>query len=322
MHKIYDKWPQIARESYESDLEPIDFKNINHIVFAGMGGSGAMADIFEAILSKTNLHVTITKGYLLPNTVDSNTLIVITSASGNTIETLTVLDSAKKLDCNIVCFSSGGKIEKFCNEKQIHYRKIPLYNNPRTSFPAYLYSILKVLYSIMPINNLCIENSIKQLELLSEKISSNNLSDTNPSIDLANGLSGIPLIYYPRGLYSAAIRFKNSIQENMKIHAMAEDVLETCHNGIVSWESTSIVKPILIQGTEDYVRTKERWIILKEYFDQQNIDYKEIISVHGDILTKLINLIYLLDYSTIYCAVMNKTDPDPVKSIDFIKNRL
>ena len=113
MYKIYDRWPEIAKVAFESDLNPVDFKNIDHIIFAGMGGSGAIGDLFASILSKTNIHVSLVKGYVLPKTVDKNTLIVTTSVSGNTIETLTVLDSAKKLDCNIIAFSSGGKMEEF-----------------------------------------------------------------------------------------------------------------------------------------------------------------------------------------------------------------
>ena len=139
---------------------------------------------------------------------------------------------------------------------------------------------------------------------------------------LAKWISDIPLIYYPWGLQAAAVRFKNSLQENSKLHAMTEDVIETCHNGVVSWEKPSIVKPILLEGVDDYIKTKERWKILKEYFKINDIEYREILSVKGSILSKLINLIYLLDYSTIYRAVLSKTDPSPVKSIDFIKSKL
>ena len=107
-----------------------------------------------------------------------------------------------------------------------------------------------------------------------------------------------------------------------KTHAMLEDVIEACHNGIVSWERKSGVKPVLIRGTEDYIKTKERWEILKEYFKENNIDFWEISSVDGDVFTKMINLIYLLDFTTIYGAVLIDIDPHPVKSIDYIKNHL
>ena len=62
--------------------------------------------------------------------------------------------------------------------------------------------------------------------------------------------------------------------------------------------------------------------ILKDFFQQNNIDYNEIISVNGSILSKIINLIYLLDYSAVYKSVLDGIDPSPVKSIDFIKSRL
>ena len=116
MYKIYDQWPEIAKNAYESNYEEAIFNNIDHIVFAGMGGSGAIGDLFSAILSKTNIHVSVVKGYVLPKTVDKNTLVVATSVSGNTIETLTVLDEAKKLNCQLIAFSSGGKMENFCKQ--------------------------------------------------------------------------------------------------------------------------------------------------------------------------------------------------------------
>lgn len=103
---------------------------------------------------------------------------------------------------------------------------------------------------------------------------------------------------------------------------MIEDVIEASHNGIVSWEKPSNVSPILLQGKDDYVKTKERWKILREYFGKNAIDYKEIKSIDGSILTKLVCLIYLLDYASIYYAILNQIDPTPVKSIDFIKYRL
>ena len=322
MHKVYDIWTKISSDSYESELEPVNFKDIDHIVFSGMGGSGAIGDLFLSVLSKTPIHVTVVKGYLLPKTVDSKTLVVATSVSGNTIETLTTIQSAKNLDCKIIGFSSGGKLEKFCQENNTEYRKISMYNNARTSFPSYVYSILKVLDSIIPVDKNCIGNSISQMEKMSEKISTKNLTDSNPSLSLAKWLDGIPMIYYPWGFQAAAIRFKNSIQENMKNHAMIEDVIEACHNGIVSWEAKSDVRPILIRGAEDYIKTKERWEILKEYFKENNIDFWEVHSVDGDVLSKIINLIYLLDFSTIYKTVMSEIDPHPIKSIDYIKKHL
>lgn len=322
MFKVYDNWPEIARKSYEAENKSIDFQEIDHIVFAGMGGSGAIGDVFSSILSKSDIHVSLVKGYLLPKTVDKNTLVVTTSVSGETTETLTILDSAKKMDCELIAFSSGGKMEEICNKHKITFKKIPLFHSPRTSLITFTYSILNTLDSIIPIKKSEIIESLDEMERMRNKIYSQNLSDQNDSINLADWISGIPMIYYPHGLQSVATRFKSSLQENTKIHAITEDVIEACHNGIVSWEKQSIVQPILLQGQDDYIKTKERFNIIKEFFIKNNIDFKEIHSVSGNILTKMISLIYMLDYTSIYRAILSGTDPSPVSSIDYIKSRL
>jgi len=322
VYAVYDRWPDIARESFESEQDSIIFDNINHIVFAGMGGSGAVGDIFASILSKTKIHVNVVKGYLLPKTVDSNTLVVAVSVSGNTAETLAVLDSAHKIECKIVAFSSGGKMQDYCTKNKIEYRMVPQYHSPRASFTSYLYTILNVLQSTLRIKQNDIVKSLYELENLKKKISSSNLTDENPSLSLAKWIVDTPMIYYPFGLQAAAIRFKNSLQENAKTHAAIEDVIEFCHNGIVAWERKSHFQPILLQGVDDYIKTKERWNIIEKFFSENKIEHRKITSVSGSILTKIINLIYLLDFSTIYKSVLIGIDPSPVKSIDHIKNKL
>ena len=323
MHQAYEKWPEIAQENYFSrDLQKTQFKNIDHIVFAGVGGSGTIGDVISSILSKNDIHVNVVKGYLLPKTVDSNTLIVTTSVSGNSKEALTVLQNAKKSKGRFIAFSSGGKMKNYSIKNKIPYYEIPELHSPRASFPSYLYSILNVLEDVIPVKKRNVNESISMLMKTRKKISSTNLTNSNQALSLAKWISNFPIIYYPWGLHSAAIRFKNSLQENAKIHVFAEDIIESSHNGIVAWEKRSKIKPILLTGKNDYVKTKERWKVVKKFFDINKIQYKEICSSNGHILTKLVNLIYLLDYSSIYLAVLSKTDPTPVKPIEFIKSRI
>jgi len=322
MYKTYDEWPKIARESFESNQNSINFEGIEHIVIAGMGGSGAIGDILSAVLSKTKIHVNVIKGYVLPATVNANTLVITVSVSGNTVETLSILKSAHKIKSKIIAFSSGGKMAEYCQKNKIEHRFVIEHHSPRASFTSYLYTILNVLHLTLKIKKQDILESIIELENINKIIHSSNLTKSNPSLNLAKWITGIPMIYYPFGLESIAIRFKNILQENVKIHVIAEDIVEACHNGIVSWEKKSNVNPIIIQGKDDYIKTKERWNIIKEYFYQNKIDYREINSIEGSILSKLINLIYILDYCSIYKAVLSKTDPTPVKSIQYIKEKI
>ena len=322
MYKVYDKWPEIAKESYFSKLTQIEYETCDHIVFAGMGGSGAIGDIFAAILSKTSIHVTVSKGYHLPKTVTSDSVVVVTSISGNTIETISMLQNAIKLNAKIIVFSDGGKIEEICKNGKIPYRKIKQHHSPRGSFPSFLYGMLHVLKPIIGIEEEDIVESIERLENVSKKINSEEITDENPAIKLAKWINDTPVVYYPWGLESVGIRFKNSLQENSKIQAVIEDVIESCHNGIVTWDKQNKFQPILIRGQDDFEKTKERWEILKEYFNKQKINYKEIKSENGNILTKIICLIYLLDYASIYLAIKLETDPTPVNAIEYVKKKL
>jgi len=322
MYETYDQWPQIAKESYNAIVDKIRLDGIDHIVFAGMGGSGSIGDVFSSILSKTNIHVSIVKGYILPKTVDKKTLVVVTSVSGNTDEPISILHNTKKIRTNVIAFSSGGKMEKFCHKNRIEHRNIQQIHSPRASFSSFLYYMLAVLQPLLPIRNSDIIESIRNMQKLGKNIASDNLSSDNKALELAQWITGMPIIYYPWGLNAAAIRFRNSLQENAKIHAIIEDVIESSHNGIVAWEKPSNVQPILLRGKDDYYKTQERWKILKEYFDKKDIDYRELISTSGSILTKVVTFIYMLDYASIYLAVKLKTDPSPVRAIDFMKSRL
>ena len=113
MFKTYDMWPDMAKESYEQEFSKPEFKDIDHVVFAGMGGSGTIGDVFSSILSKNDIHTSVVKGYLLPKTVDKNTLVVVTSVSGNTQEALIVLKNSQNSKAKFVAFSSGGIIKEY-----------------------------------------------------------------------------------------------------------------------------------------------------------------------------------------------------------------
>jgi len=322
MYETYDNWPQIAKESYNEEFNEFNVGDIDHIIFAGMGGSGTIGDVMKSILSKENIHVNVNKGYTLPNTVDKNTLVVIISVSGNTQETLSVLKHAADSDAKIIAFSSGGKIENFCEERNITFKKIPMEHSPRASFPRFFFSILNILKNIIPITQEEINETISLLEKTKSIINSKNLNSENISLQIAEWIENTPVIYYPRGLNAVATRFKNSLQENAKFHVINEELLESCHNGIVAWKKNEKFQPILIKGKDDHEKTKERWNVIKEFFDTKNLEYLEINSVEGNILSKIINLIYVTDYATIYFSILQNVDPTPVKAIDFIKNEL
>ncbi len=136
-----------------------------------MGGSGTIGDIISSILSKNDIHVSIVKGYLLPKTVDSNTLVVTTSISGNTKETLTILNNSIETDAKVLALSSGGIMEEFSYKHNIPFFKIEQIHSPRASLVGFLYSSLNILKEIIPIQKNDVEESLSELNKTQNKIS-------------------------------------------------------------------------------------------------------------------------------------------------------
>ena len=174
MFKIYDIWPDIAKESYNQEFPKPEINDIDHIVFAGMGGSGTIGDVFSSILSQNDIHTSVVKGYLLPKTVDENTLVVITSVSGNTQESLTVLENAKNSKAKFIAFSSGGIIKEYALKNKIDYQEIKMEHSPRASFVKYIFSMLNVLESVIPVKKPDVLDAISKMETMRENIFSNN----------------------------------------------------------------------------------------------------------------------------------------------------
>jgi len=315
MIDTYNKWPEYSMDSYKN-AEPSDLAS-DRIVFCGMGGSGVVFDILSSLIPNKNM--IINKGYFLPKNI-TNSLIVFNSASGDTIETLTALKSASKSNNKIIAFSSGGKIESFCNKNKINYRKYPMSSSPRASLPFSLYTILGTLSKSFGMSKSTIVSSIKALHDSRTKIF--NDTKNNPAVDLAKFIKGYPVCYYSSELFPVALRFRQDFQENCKKLAATEEVVESCHNSINSWENPIGLSPILVRSSRDHKLIQNRFEVWKEYFETRKISYKELYSGKGPLLTQFMTLMYEMGLSTIYYAVQDGTDPTLLKAIDFVKARV
>ena len=314
MIDTYDKWPEYALESYKTS-ESLDI-TYDNVLFSGMGGSGIAFDIISSLVQDKD--VIINKGYFLPKNI-SNSLIVVNSASGDTIETLTVLKNASKLKNKVIAFSSGGKIETFCKKNKITHYKYTLKSSPRASIPFSLYTILGTLSESLGIKKSMITDSLKTLRDSKKKIYDKKNS---PALDLAKFIKGYPVCYYSADLFPIALRFRQDFQENCKKLCATEEVVESCHNSINSWENPSGLSPILLRGSNDHKLIKNRFEVWKEYFDSRGIKYKEIYSGKGGLLSQFMGSIYEMSTSTIYYAIQDGTDPTLLKAIDFVKARV
>jgi len=180
-------------------------------------------------------------------------------------------------------------------------------------------SLIPVVFPVLIVTSLTTVNILEQLGISGTSVEP---FETGPLAAPLFITSGIVF-----GL--AILHFKNKVPQLSKAFQFIFDFEVSRKTALVTMIVILSIYIIASAGElaeeetwEDYIKTKERWKILKEYFETNGIEFREVLSETGSVLTKLIGLIYILDYSTIYLAVKNKIDPSPINSIDFIKSKL
>ncbi len=330
----YDKWPEYCKISFgrSTNIDDKLFDNVNSIVFSGMGGSGTTGDILSDWMQlKCNVPVVVTKGYHIPAFVNQNTLFIAMSVSGNTEETLSTLIEAASVNAKVVGISHGGNMEAICKKKMLPFVKIEQRLLPRITLPEILFSVLKLLTYTPFVHDirLQIDDSIKTMIDVRKKICRECSFEENPSKQLAERMfKGLPTVYCAPLQKGVGIRFKNSVNENAKINAITSELLDACHNELVSWgykntnREKPIFKPILVRSKFDPVEIKTRFDIFKEILEGNGHEVNDIPLYGSTPLANIISSLYLLDYSTIYLGILQKIDPTPITAIFQFKEEM
>jgi glucose/mannose-6-phosphate isomerase len=317
VYTIYEEWPRFAKEGMERDinteLDP------SSIVIAGMGGSGTIGDIiYDLLQDKSMIPIYAIKGYHLPSFIDDNSLAIIISSSGNTEEALSVFTEAHNKGLQIIGISSSGLLEKACKNHNYIHIKVNERLAPRYSLPEMLFVTLNIISSIDDLKWIKdqAKNAIDSMNSTKDMISINN-NDNNIAKDIALCIKTIPIIYTSPYLKSVGIRFKNSLNENSKIIAIASDIVEASHNEIAALVNNQFTN-ILIRDTNNF-EIEKRFDIFKSMLGN---NIYEIKPIYSNRLANLVSLIYILDYSTIYLAILRSVDPLIIEPINRLKSML
>lgn len=332
----YDNWPDYCRDAFSRgiDIDERFFSNVSSIVFSGMGGSGTTGDIIaDWMRLKCNVPIHVAKNYHIPAFVNDKTLFIAMSVSGGTEETLTALVEAASVGARIIALSQGGEMEQICKKKKLLHVKIQQRILPRVTLPEVLYSILNLLTRSPFLDGLKdqIQDSIQTMELIGKKICQECKYEENPAKQLANWMLGhIPAAYCSPLQRGVGIRFKNSVNENAKVNAIAAEILDACHNELVSWsckgKENSILKPILVRNRSDPDEISTRFDVFKKMLQRNGHEVYET-PMHGSTaLSNIVSSLYLLDYATIYLGILRKVDPTPIDAVfefkDHMKERM
>jgi glucose/mannose-6-phosphate isomerase len=324
MDKLIAAFPQNILEAL-AIAEAQNFQqpkeSIHNIVICGMGGSGIGGKIVSQwIQDKAGVPVIILQDYDLPAFVSKHSLVIGSSYSGNTEETMTGVYEAKSRGAHIIGITSGGEMKSFCEANKYDCVIVPGGNPPRSA----------TAYSIVQLMNIFAQLGLIESSTLNElKSSYQLLIDETEAIHalarkIAEFLFGKVGVIYSSPQYEAvAIRARQQFNENSKYLSWHHTIPEMNHNELVGWGGGDDRFKVLMLHTNDMnPRNQKRYDITKEIISKKAAGIMEIEAIGNTQIEKSFYLIHLVDWASYYLCDLNKADIMDIKVIDFLKDEL
>jgi glucose/mannose-6-phosphate isomerase len=294
---------------------------IENVIICGMGGSGIGAKIVSNwVFDEIKIPVSLVTDYTLPAFASSNSLVIGSSYSGNTEETISALEIAKSLGAHIVCVCSGGKMADFCKENNYDCILVPGGNPPRSTLAYSLVQLLHILNSFHLIGT----SSIEQMEKSSALLSDNLTEIQSIAQELSSHLFGKVGILYGETIYEGVIvRARQQVNENSKYLGWQHTIPEMNHNELVGWTGgDNRVAVLMLRTEDDHQRSQIRMDICKKLMAEKCDTIIEIHAKGSSRLERAYYLIHLGDWLSIDLAELRNEDATAIPAIIFLKNEL
>ncbi|MGA3191175.1 MAG: bifunctional phosphoglucose/phosphomannose isomerase [Candidatus Bathyarchaeia archaeon] len=300
------------------------------IIVAGMGGSAIGGELLKDwARDRLAIPVDVCREYHLPAYANKNTLVLATSYSGETEETLNVFLEALKRNCMIICISSGGALTEFAGKLSIPHLLVPSGMAPRATLPYLFMPLLGILEKMGLAAGVDTEFSetVRVLKRISSENSPERPLNDNFSKKLAANVDGTVPAVYGFGFYRAvAQRLKTQFNENSKNLAKWESLPELNHNEIVGWEAAKefakLFSVVFIRDAEEPKEIRQRIEFTKETVGKGAVKLFEVWSSGKSSLARMSSVICVGDFTSVYLAVLRGIDPTPVRTIVLLKERL
>lgn len=303
-------------------------RKIKTICIAGMGGSAIGADLMRTYCyAQCSKPVQVARHYTIPGWVDENTLFITCSYSGNTEETRSAFEQARKKGAQIILVTSGGELLVEASNNDIDYIKIPGGLPPRAAL-AYSFVPLYRIFQTLGLSNEGdegLEDTAQFLQHQGELLA--ELDESEAASIAANMAHTLPIIYSDSTFMEPVnLRWRGQFEENSKTLAYGNLLPEMNHNEIVGWEKiahlTGRLSVIMLVDMDDHPKVRQRMDIVKELIEHHAANYYVLQTRGEHRLTRMFSLIQLGDWVSFYLAMINKADPTPVAKIDLLKSKL
>lgn len=307
-----------------------DHREITRVVVSGMGGSALAALVVKSWLkNQLTVPFEIIRTYSLPHYVDASTLVIASSYSGNTEETLSGLHEAQERGAQTAIIAAGGALIDAANANDIAHVQLPGDLQPRMAVINNLRALVALLVHFDVADSSVfedIENEADWLESETAQWASSVTTDKNYAKQLALHAVGKTPIFYAGNLMSpVAYKWKISWNENAKNVAFWNELPEFNHNEFIGWTSHPIEKPFAIF---DLVSHLEHPQILKRFEVSDRLlsgqrPKSTVVNLAGEtVIAQMLWASILADFVSIYVAILNGVDPTPVPLIERLKKEL
>ena len=333
MRTHLEEFPDQVRSAFlsvsESDI-PCPAR-IESVVVCGLGGSAIGGDLARSIAGEDlKKPFAVHRDYGIPPFAGESTLIIACSYSGNTEETLSAYDQARQVKATRVCITSGGELESRAQEDGCCIIPLPQGLPPRAALGHSLFSLLGVMQAmqLVPDMAVSVRETVDLLKALKLKYGFQKPLSENIAKEIAQSLHGkIAAIYGSDAIMgSTALRWRSQIEENAKTLALHHSLPEMNHNELVGWLCPEAVLArvgvVFLRDMWDHPQVQRRFELTKEIISGKAGSIREVWSEGDSRLARVLSLIYLGDYVSLYLAYLNSIDPTPVDVIDYLKREL
>ena len=327
------QFPEQCQLAWERVLKfdlPPEYSPIDKVIILGMGGSAIGGDMVRRLaLAESKVPVWVHRDYGLPLFVDQNTLVIASSYSGNTEETLSAFTASLKTPAKKLVLTTDGKLRQLAEKEGIPVFVIDYQAPPRAAFPHSFIPLVGIFQKLGLLGDKSadLKPALQILNQLSGDLVEATPRLSNPAKQLATKLWGhLVIIYGAEMLSEVAQRWKTQLNENSKTWATSELFPELNHNAVVGYEFPPEVKKrifvVLLHSALFYPRSQLCYEATAKLLAKSGISHELVEAVGKTALAQVMSLVLFGDYVSFYLAILNKTDPTPVDSIDFVKRYL
>ena len=319
----------------KNTVVPDNLDRCTEVIVAGMGGSAIAGNLVADLVgSGPSTPVRVVRDFRIPGLLPDQPsqpkqLVIVCSFSGETEETLSMLDHAQSACASIIVITGGGTLGQRAAEAGIPVLTINAPGEPRSAVGYNLMLLASLLdrIGVISVSDGDVSEAVSAGEVMASQVGIQVPTGQNQAKLLAKDLiGGLTVVYGSGSLSGMALRWKSQINENGKSWAFAESLPELFHNSVESFpggqEVSQRTTALLLKPNRTASGLERRYTVLSEMLERFGVKSRTLTAVSGGILTQSLAMIVLGDHVSYYMGLLNGLNPSETPSIDLFKERL